>query len=107
MTTATKKPAAHKAPAEKSDDAKELVEQVVKAAEAASENAEDALDGETAEISDRDANAVDEPGMITVNVKTRFKDKLTGEVRNPGAALDVSQERYEEIMAAGDFVEKQ
>ncbi len=104
MTAATKKPAARKAPAEKSDDAKDAVEQVVQAAEAASE---DALDAETVENSERDAKAVDEPGMITVKVQTKYKDRLTGEIREPGAVLDVTQTRYDEIMAAGDFIVKQ
>ena len=79
MTEAAKKPAARKSPARKPDIAKDPVEQAVETAEA----------------------------LVTVKVKTKFEDRLTGEIREPGTVLDITQARYDEIMAAGDFVVKQ
>lgn len=44
----------------------------------------------------------DEPEMVKVVVKTRFKDKACKKkLRRVGEVLEVTKERYEEIVAAG------
>lgn len=37
----------------------------------------------------------------------KFNDKRTGDFRKPGDVFEVTQERFDEILAAGEFVEKQ
>jgi len=45
----------------------------------------------------------DEPEMVKVVVKTRFKDKECGKkLRRVGEAFEVTKARYEEIVAAGE-----
>lgn len=45
----------------------------------------------------------DEPEMVKVVVKTRFKDKACKKkLRRVGEVLEVTKERYEEIVAAGE-----
>lgn len=44
----------------------------------------------------------DEPEMVKVVVKTRFKDKECGKkLRRVGEVFEVTKARYEEIVAAG------
>lgn len=42
-----------------------------------------------------------------VTVKEKFIDKHTRGVRKVGDVIEVTQERFDEIAAAGEFVEKQ
>ena len=42
---------------------------------------------------------------MNVIVKHRFRDKTTGKIRNVGEGFTCSKARYDEIMAAGDYVE--
>lgn len=42
--------------------------------------------------------------MQAVVLKT-FKDKHTGELRKKGLTIDVSEERFKEILTVGPFVE--
>ena len=43
---------------------------------------------------------------MRVEVIQKFKDKHTGEIRNVGDVLDVTQERFDEIMTVGEFVKE-
>lgn len=43
---------------------------------------------------------------MEVIVLRRFLDKHTGEVRKPGDVLEITEERFEEIMKTGKLVEK-
>ena len=43
---------------------------------------------------------------IIAKVKKRFRDKDTLSTFQPGATIAVSPERFEEICAAGDFLER-
>ena len=43
---------------------------------------------------------------MEVKVLKKFRDKHTGEIRNKDDILTVSKKRYEEILKAGDYVEK-
>ena len=50
--------------------------------------------------------AVETPKELTVVVTSKFIDKHTGEARNPGDVIEVAQDRLEEILAAGRYVEE-
>ena len=43
---------------------------------------------------------------MEVKVITRFRDAHTGEIHKPGETFECTQERYDEILAVGPFVEK-
>jgi hypothetical protein len=42
---------------------------------------------------------------MKAKVLKRFKDKHTGELHSKGTTITISEERYEEIMKVGPFVE--
>lgn len=44
--------------------------------------------------------------MAQVTVKRIFRDKYTGKIYKPGEKLDLKKERIDEILSAGDFIEK-
>ena len=44
--------------------------------------------------------------MAQVIVKSIFRDKHTGKIHKPGEKLNLKQERIDEILSAGNFVEK-
>lgn len=41
---------------------------------------------------------------MKVKVTRKFRDKYTGELHAKGDCLEITEERYAEIMSAGDFV---
>lgn len=41
---------------------------------------------------------------MRVKVTHKFRDKYTGQIMDVGNVIDISKERYAEIMAAGNFV---
>lgn len=43
---------------------------------------------------------------MKVKVLERFKDKYTGKVHEADKVMDVTEERFEEILTVGKFVEK-
>lgn len=43
---------------------------------------------------------------MKVIVKKPFKDKVTGQTYKQGDSIEVSNARYREITAKGDFIEK-
>ena len=43
---------------------------------------------------------------MKAKVLRKFKDKVTGETRNPGDVLTVSKKRFEEILKVGPLVEE-
>lgn len=43
---------------------------------------------------------------MKVKVITKFKDKETGEIRRKGSTFTCSEERYNEILKIGAFVEE-
>lgn len=43
---------------------------------------------------------------MKAKVKQRFRDKETGEVREVGSTFECTDDRYNEILTVGDFVEK-
>lgn len=42
-----------------------------------------------------------------VTVKMKFRDKYTGQKYKPGEKLNLKQDRIDEILAVGPFVEKE
>nr|AHF24080.1 hypothetical protein [uncultured bacterium Contig643] len=44
--------------------------------------------------------------MAQVIVKSIFRDKHTGKIHKPGEKLNLKQDRIDEILSAGDFIEK-
>lgn len=42
---------------------------------------------------------------MKAKVLKRFKDKHTGELHQKGTTINISKERYEEILRVGPFVE--
>ncbi|MDY3980646.1 hypothetical protein ACTQZK_06325 [Paraeggerthella sp. LCP19S3_G8] len=93
-TASTRKPAAPKSAAKKPAEESAKPE----AAEAVEPKAEETAKPET------------EPGQdakFAVVALRKFNDKRTGDLRKPGDVFEVTQERFDEILAAGEFVEKQ
>lgn len=45
--------------------------------------------------------------MVAVVVTSKFKDRCTGKLNTVGDVIEVTQERLDEILAAGDYVKKQ
>jgi hypothetical protein len=43
---------------------------------------------------------------MKAKVVKEFRDKYTGETHKNGKVLDISEERFEEILTVGAFVEK-
>ena len=43
---------------------------------------------------------------MKVKVLERFKDKYTGEIHEADKVMDVTKERFEEILTVGKFVEE-
>lgn len=42
---------------------------------------------------------------ISVIVKKKFRDRLTGKTHKPGEKLTISDQRFREIKRSGDYVE--
>lgn len=96
MTTTRKNTAA-----KKQETVQETPQEAVKAPEA-NEAPKDPT--EAPESKEAPQEAVEAPKEITVVVVSKFIDKGTGETRNPGDVIAVTQERLDEILAAGRYV---
>lgn len=74
---------------------------------AATKKQEDSQEAvETPKATEAQQEAVETPKGLTVVVASKFIDRHTGEARNPGDVIEVTQERLEEILAAGKYVEE-